>query len=111
MQKTIVAMTFALGLFGGIALATGVYQATATESAHAGAAQTTLAGGAHMVGADRVAPASGHWIVSDSGTLTWVLDTDTRGKAPDAQWIADRERHIADLNREIDCQIYTCDAP
>lgn len=111
MQKTVVAMTFALGLFGGIALATGVNGASATETA-VGTSRATQIGGTTLIGVDRqVAPASGHWIVSDQGALRWVLDTDTSGTLPDTKWIADRERHIADLNREIECQIYTCDVP
>lgn len=110
MQKLVVALTFAFGLFGGVALATGVYQANATE-ARLVTDQSTIAGGARVIGADRQAPAAGHWIVTGSGALTWVLDSETNGKTPSPQWIADRERAIADLNREIECQIYMCDAP
>ncbi len=113
-RRFAVGLTFTLGLLGGLSLAAGWYTATATEESSYVDSGGAIAGGVRIVGTTtgQPAPAPGHWIVSDSGVLTWALDSSSpRGTTPDAKWLADREKAMADIEREIECQIYTCDAP
>ena len=109
-RRQLIALTFALGLLGGSALATGLYTATATEPIAHDSSGGARSGGARIVGGSHQAPAPGHWIVTDSGTLRWVVDGDGSGGAPDNKWLADRRKAIDEVWRELDCQIYLCES-
>jgi hypothetical protein len=113
MQRSSVwVLTFVLGTFGGVMLATGVYTATASDDASRnGATDTGLSGGVRILGADPTRIQPGHWIVSDGGALKWVADDSAQNAVPDAKYLGERRRAIADVQREIECQISSCDEP